>query len=621
MQGGDFKLRLNAALAHADARTRLAALAALAQQPLGFIETLQLDNAVHRLPHDPHDDRPALRVALLSTHTVEHLLPAVRVCGLRRGLRLDVHAGSFGQYRNELLDPASWLGRFRPDVIVLSLAADGTLPAVPLGASAQQVDDALHRVVDDLRSLWRHARETLHATVIQQSVLDVAPPLFGNHDRLVPAAPSRLVGRLNDLLADAVHDDGVLLLDVAHASARDGLDAWFDVARWLQGKMEIAPQAAPRYADLLTRLLGAQLGRSRKCLVLDLDNTLWGGVVGEVGTAGLVLGQGSAHGEAHLALQRYALALKERGVILAVCSKNEESTAKAAFRDHPEMALRLPDIAAFVANWDDKAENLRRIAQQLNIGLDSLVFVDDNPAERARVREALPMVAVPELPADPAHYVRRLAEEGLFESVSFTAEDLERADQYASNSARDALLGASASMEDFLRSLEMSLDCGPVTPLDLPRVAQLINKTNQFNVTARRCPADEVARLVAATGNIALQFRLADRFGDNGLVSAMILVPAPGDPDVLDVDTWVMSCRVFGRQLEEAAMNVAVQAARARGARALRGRYVRTDRNGVVASLFERLGFVQQPDGGGTRWQLDLAGYREHPTSIVRKAS
>jgi FkbH-like protein len=459
--------------------------------------------------------------------------------------------------------------------------------------------------------------------VVQQTFLDTSVPLFGSFDRLVPATPSRLIARLNDLVAEAATQEQVLLLDVASASARDGIDAWFDTARWLQGKMEIAPHAAPRFGELLLRVIDAQRGRSKRCLVLDLDNTLWGGVVGDDGIDGIVLGQGSARGEAHIALQRYAKRLAERGVILAVCSKNDPAIAETAFRDHPEMVLQRSDIAAFVANWNDKAENLRVIANHLNIGLDSLVFVDDNPVERARVREALPMVAVPELPADPAAYVRFLAQAGHFEAVSFTDDDRARAGQYAANTEREQLRNTSISLDDFLRSLQMVVSFGAIARIDLARAAQLVNKTNQFNTTGRRCTAEEIAALAADPAAITLQFRLADRFGDNGLVSVLLMRPAPDERAALEIDAWVMSCRVFGRQLEDEAMNIAVECARARGAMALLARFVPTAKNGVIRDLFPRLGFDLEPgsDAATSRWRLPLERYTPRPTFIIRKAA
>ena len=619
----DFRLQLQAALAETDARARLDGLAKLAQSQPGFIKTIQLDRALMHSAAESIDGYVRVRLAVLSTNTIDHLLPAIRVAGLRYKLRLDVYSGSFGQYRQELLDPASPLVQFHPDLILLSLNARQATSGVPIAATAEEVEEALARAIEGLRELWLHARSTFNATVIQQSYLDVSEPLFGSYDRLVPAAPSRLIARLNDLLAPAAARENVMLLDVAQASARDGIDAWFDIARWLQGKMEIAPQAAPRYGELIARLIGAQRGKSRKCLVLDLDNTLWGGVVGDVGTAGIILGEGSAQGEAHLALQRYAKLLKDRGVILAVCSKNEHALAEATFREHPEMVLRRPDIAAFVANWNDKVENLKDIAERLNIGLDSLVFVDDNPVERARVRAALPMVAVPELPNDPALYVHCIADAGYFEAVSFTADDLRRGQQYATNTEREALRGVSQSVDDFLRGLEMSVTYGPIEPVDLARATQLINKTNQFNTTTRRYSADEVARLVVAPENLTLQFRLADRFGDNVLVSVMILRSADDDAEALEIDSWVMSCRVFGRQLENEAMSIAVEAALARGIRVLRAEYIPTERNGVVSGLFKGLGFAAVPGtepSGASRWILTTAEYVAPPTFITRRA-
>jgi FkbH-like protein len=422
-------------------------------------------------------------------------------------------------------------------------------------------------------------------------------------------------------VSEAAARDGVLILDVARASQRDGIDAWFDVGRWLQGKLEIAPQAAPLYGDLAARILAAQRGLSKKCLVLDLDNTLWGGVIGDDGLDGIVLGEGSAAGEAHLALQRYAKQLKERGVILAVCSKNDVKIAEAAFRDHPEMALRRSDFAAFQANWDDKAQNLKAIAKQLNIGLNSLVFVDDNPIERARVRQSLPMVAVPEMPEDPALYVRCLAEAGYFEAVAFTAEDRVRAEAYAANAEREALLGSAESMDDFLRGLNMTAVYGPFTAVDHARIVQLINKTNQFNTTTRRYAGDEITRIMEDPDAMTLQFRLLDRVGDNGLVSTMILRPTEDDDEALEIENWVMSCRVFGRELEFEAMNIAVEAAKERGVRTLVADYIPTPKNDVIMKLYPSFGFTEverpAPANGAKRWALDLADYVTRDTHIV----
>jgi len=618
----DFRGDLRTALDSTEPVYCLENLAALAAYRLGFLETVQLDRAYGRSDLKQAPGFLPMRLAVLASSTVDHLLPAIRVAGLRRRLLIDVQSGGYGQYRQDLLDPTSALHQFAPQAVLFSLTAKEAISAIPLTATAAEVEETIAGLIEELRSFWRKAREICSGVILQQTFLDVTEPLFGSFDRFVPGAPARVVARLNDRLCEAAAQDGVLLLDVARASERDGIDAWFEAGRWLQGKLEIAPQAAPVYGDMVARILAAQRGLSKKCLVLDLDNTLWGGVIGDDGIEGIVLGEGSAAGEAHLALQHYAKRLKERGVILAVCSKNDPGIAEAVFHDHPEMVLRRSDIAAFLANWDDKAKNLKAIATRLNIGIDSLVFVDDNPVERARVRQSLPMVAVPELPEDAAQYVRCLADAGYFEAVSFTLEDRDRAQQYAENAERDALFESAQSMDEFLRGLKMSVRFGPFTAVDQPRVVQLINKTNQFNTTTRRYTSEEIAILTNLHSALTLQFRLLDRIGDNGLVSAMILRPTPEDEDVLEIENWVMSCRVFGRQLEHEAMNIAVEAARQRGARALVAEYIATSKNNVISALYSSLGFAAANQtvstSGATRWFLDLADYVTHYTHIVR---
>jgi FkbH-like protein len=617
----NFRDDLRAALDQAKSNDGLESLASLAAHRLGFLETVQLDRSLARLDVKEAPGFAPVRLAILASSTVDHLPPAIRVAGLRRRLLIEVHSGAYGQYRQDLLDPASALHRFKPQAVLFSLSAREAIASIPLAATAAEVDASIGRFIAELRSLWRRAREIGGPAVIQQTFLDVSEPLFGGYDRIVPAAPSPVVARLNDRLAEAAAEDKTLLLDVARSSQRDGIDAWFDVGRWLQGKLEIAPQAAPLYGDLAARILAALRGLSKKCLVLDLDNTLWGGVIGDDGLDGIVLGEGSAAGEAHLALQHYAKQLKERGIILAVCSKNDLKVAEAAFRDHPEMVLRRADIAAFQANWEDKAQNLKAIAARLNIGVDALVFVDDNPIERARIRQSLPMVSVPELPDDPAHYVRCLADAGYFEAVAFTADDRSRAEQYAANAEREALLGSAESMDEFLRGLNMTAIHGPFTAVDHARVVQLINKTNQFNTTTRRYASEEVARIMDDPDGLTLQFRLLDRVGDNGLVSTMILRPTSADDDVLEIENWVMSCRVFGRELEFEAMNIAVEAARERGVRALVADYIPTAKNDVISKLYPSLGFVEvdRPASANraTRWRLDLADYVARNTHIV----
>jgi len=552
-------------------------------------------------------------VALLSSHTVDHLLPAVRVAGLQRRLALSLHVAPYGMYRQALLadDPA--LNAFAPQLVVLALDAHDAPLQLPLQAGQAEVDAAVAERIDELRLLWRRARERYAAQVVQQTLVPVAPPLFGSYEALVPASPRAVIERLNAAIRAAAREDGVLLLDLAWHAAAYG-DGLAEPVRWHQAKQLVSPTLAPLYGEHLARIAAATAGLSRKCLVLDLDNTLWGGVIGDDGIDGIQLGQGSPSGEAFLAFQRYAAQLARRGVILAVCSKNDLHVAEAAFA-HPEMALKRSDIAAFVANWEDKAGNLRRIAGMLDIGLDSLVFVDDNPAERDIVRRELPEVAVPELPADVADYPARIAAAGYFEAVSFTSDDAERGRSYALNVERKAALNQATDMdmEGYLRGLQMVLRVSRIGAAELARATQLINKTNQFNLTTRRYTEAEVERMASDPQTIALALRLEDKFGDNGLISVVLARPDTAiEADELLIDSWLMSCRVLGREVEMAVLEVLADAAAAAGWGALVGEYRPTKRNGMVAEHYPRLGFEQRPAPANAPtdasfWRYELA--------------
>jgi FkbH-like protein len=616
----DLRAALATARALPEPAARLAALARLAGFRRDFLATDRMDRIIApclaapeirgRLPQL---GLTPLRVALLASHSVEHLVGGIRVAALERRLALDVEVAPYGLYRQVLLEERSPLDAFRPQVVVLALDAWDAPLDVGLEASRDEVEAAVAGRLAELRQLWRRARERFGARIVQQTLIGGDPPVFGGLEGLIPGSPGALVDRLNRGIREAAREDGVLLLDLAWQVNQHRSEGWADPVRWHQAKQLVSPMLAPLYGDLLARILAAATGLSRKCLVLDLDNTLWGGVIGDDGVEGILLGQGSATGEAFLAFQRHAALLARRGVILAICSKNDPAIAEAAFTGHAGMALRRSDIAAFVANWSDKASNLRDIARTLDIGLDSLVFVDDNPAEREIIRRELPEVAVPELPEDVAGYPACLANAGYFEAASFTPDDAARARSYAANAERRAALDQATDMAGYLAGLEMTLVAGPVGAAELPRVAQLINKTNQFNLTTRRYTEAEVERLAADPASLALRFRLLDRFGDNGLIGVILARHDPAWPeDALLIDTWLMSCRVFGRGVEAASLGVLAAAAARRGVTALIGEYRPTPRNALVRAHYADLGFtpVPAPAGAGAEasfWHYDIA--------------
>jgi FkbH-like protein len=341
---------------------------------------------------------------------------------------------------------------------------------------------------------------------------------------------------------------------------------------------------------------------------MDLDNTLWGGVIGDDGLEGIRLAQGDATGEAHLSVQRYALALRERGIVLAVSSKNNDDVARLPFRSHPEMLLREENIAVFQANWSDKVTNIRAVADELSLGLDAMVFLDDNPAEREIVRQFLPEVAVPELPEDPALYARTLSAAGYFEAVSLSNEDLKRAELYQDNARRVALQKQFVDIESYLASLEMEIIFQPFDETGRARIAQLIGKSNQYNLTTRRYTEAEVDQLMRDPRCFTLQTRLIDKFGDNGMIS-VVVCRTSGDA-TWEIDTWLMSCRVLGRCVEQAVLAEIVAAARREGVRTLIGKYLPSGRNQMTADHYSKLGFTltgKEPASGATNWELAIA--------------
>ncbi|WP_346291448.1 HAD-IIIC family phosphatase [Sphaerothrix gracilis] len=566
---------------------------------------------------------PQVKLAVLASSTVEHLQAAIRVAALRRGLLADIYVAPYGQYRQAILNPASQLYQFGPDAVLLSL--DNSAIGLPLSleASRLEVEEAVSQRVAEWEQLWQVITTQLGSAVIQQTFVPSAERLFGNYDTLVPASPVNVLHQVNAQLRQRAAEHRTLLLDVADLAAEVSYQSWADPTLWHHAKQAVSPVYAPLYGEQVSRILAALRGLSSKCLVLDLDNTLWGGVIGDDGLSGIELGQGTGPGEAFQAFQHYVKSLKQRGIILAVCSKNNDATAREPFEKHPEMVLKLEDFAAFVANWEDKATNLKRIAAQLNIGLDSLVFFDDNPAERAIVRQFADTVAVPEVPEDPAWYRRCLSDAGYFEAVSFSKDDAQRADQYRANSQRQALMQEAHSIDSFLESLKMQLTVAPVDAVSLQRATQLVNRSNQFNLTTHRYTEAQMQQMSDDPDILCLQMRLQDAFGDNGLISVIIAKPAQLDNQKgLHVDTWLMSCRVLGRQVEQAVLNVLVEQSQQRGEQFLLGEYVQTKKNEMVKQHYANLGFSLLSEKLGAEnefrslWHLDLETYKPFNTFI-----
>jgi FkbH-like protein len=601
----------------APADRKIAGLKFLAQQKLDFIKTNALATKIGAAMSGLGAEHvaqwgPRVKIAVVASHTVSHLAGGITVGALRRGVAAELFFGQYGLYRNELLQPDPNLTAFAPNVIVIAGDVHDMNFELSLDLAHRDVRLAVDAKISELVQLWRQARLNFNATIVQQTLLNTHYNMFGSYEGLLPGAPYSAIELFNARLREVAAEERILLLDIALHATLKGYEQIIDPVRWHQAKQLVSPVLSPWYGDLLARVIAAAYGLSKKAVVLDLDNTLWGGVVGDDGIEGIVLGQGNAAGEAYIDFQKYLHRLSRRGIILAVCSKNDAAIAEDVFKSHPDMLLKREHIASFVANWDDKASNMRRIASELNIGLDSLVFVDDNQAEREIIRRELPMVSVPELPGDVAHYAAYLSAAGYFEAASFSKEDVERADLYRTNSLRQQEFSQTTDLDGFLKSLQMRLEVGPVSKMNIGRVTQLTNKTNQFNLRTVKYTEAEVDRLMRDRRALALQFRLKDKFGDNGIIAVLFARPDERWPaDTLFIDTWLMSCRVLSRGVEAASLQALSQYAEELGVRRLIGEYRPTTRNKMVSDHYERLGFRPVVDGAGadsssTLWSMNL---------------
>jgi len=549
-----------------------------------------------------------VRILVLSSSTASHLADALIGTAIRFKFLLDVEIAEYEE-------PEPWLSRNSrelkaqpPDFVLVASDHRMLKLSSPLGDEAA-AEQAIAAAIARIERVAEIAGAATGRPVILQTLAGDPEATQFNIDLGLPGSPRFLTNEFNRRLVRQARQDSQLVLDVNALASLVGQAEWSAGRYWYAAKHPFAGAMIALYADNLMRIVAAQLGRSRRVLVLDLDNTLWGGIVGDDGIEGLALGNGSALGEVHAALQRMALSLKQRGIILCVCSKNDEAIALDAFRNHPEMILKEDDIAAFRINWDDKAANIQAIADSIDLGLDSFVFLDDNPAERKRVRDALPAVAVPELPADPSEWLPVFQAAGYFEQPGFSKEDQLRAGFYKANALRAAQLQRIGNHDDYLRSLAMTLSIAPFDGAGLKRIAQLFSKSNQFNLTTRRYSESEIAAMASNADVFTIQARLADIFGDNGMISAVICRQSGTS---WEVDSWIMSCRVLGRRVEEALLQHLVREARLRGITDIIGRYIPTAKNGLVRNHFAGLGFVQtDSQNGETTWRLDVGGYVE----------
>ena len=564
---------------------------------------------IKRLLKQDSTNLPEVKVALLGDTATQFLATAIKGVGVERGYNINLFEAEYNQVERQVLDPTSDLHAFGAKYTVVFQSTHKLLEHY--GLKSEGLSELANERIQFVRTLC----ETIEGKIIYFNYPEIDDTVFGQFANRTELSFTWQIRQLNCKLMRLTQEyPNLYICDIAALQNQFGREWMFDSSVYVSTEMVLSLDALPYVGSRVMDIICAIEGKFKKCLILDLDNTVWGGVVGDDGWENIQVGHGLGIGKAYTEFQEWVKKLKNRGIIIAVCSKNDEDKAKEPFEKNPEMVLRLDDIAVFVANWENKADNIRTIQQILNIGFDSMVFLDDNPFERNMVRENVPGVCVPELPEDPGDYLEYLYSLNLFETASYSAGDKDRTKQYQTEAKRVQAAQKFTNEADFLKSLDMVSVVEGFTPFNTPRVAQLSQRSNQFNLRTVRYTDGEIAALGASDKHVCLSFTLEDKFGDNGLICVIIMEKR--DAKTLFVDTWFMSCRVLKRGMENFTLNTMVEYAKAHGFERIVGEYIPTLKNGMVKEHYTNLGFSPI---GDNLYELNIQGY-EPRECYIRKS-
>jgi len=545
------------------------------------------------------------RIAILGGSTTTDIKNLLEIFLLYAGIRPEFYESDYNKYYEDSAFPNVKLDKFQPEIVFVFTSIVNLLYKPTFMDTVDTVEKKLQAEYERYEIIWGNLKEKYQAVIIQNNMELPYEMFLGNLDSSIKQGTRYFIDELNEKFARyARGNTNFYIHDIHYLAAQIGLLNWHNRFQYHAYKFAVNYDVIPIVANNMVKIVKSIFGKNKKCLVLDLDNTLWGGIIGDVGVENIQVGHETPQAEAYIEFQEYVLLLKKRGVILAVCSKNEFSIAKAGF-EHPDSVLKLDDFICFKANWQPKNLNIREIAQEINIGLDSMVFIDDNPAERQLVRDTLPEVAVPEVDStDIFSYVRAIEGNGYFEVVSISKEDLKRNATYKENQQRVGLQKQLASYDDFLQSLDMHAEIKSFKKIYFDRIVQLINKSNQFNLTTRRYTLADIEKIAQDDKYMTLYGRLQDKFGDNGLVSVII---GEKKEKELHIDLWVMSCRVLKRDMEKAMMDVLIGQAQIAGFSKITGYYYKTVKNKIVSEMYKDFGFnLIRRTGEDTVWCLNL---------------
>ena len=562
-------------------------------------------------------ETPSLKVALLGDTATQLLVTSIKGEAIDRNIALDIYEGEYNQVERQLLDPTSDLYQFDASIVVIFQSTHKLCEHHSLLPTEKQEMVAEERL-SFLASVCENPAFT-DKKIIYFNYPEIEDTVFGSYANKVEASFSFQVRKLNfELMLLSKQYPNLFVCDIAGLQNLFGRQFMFSPNVYMSTEMVLSVNALPYVASRVVDIIGAIRGQFKKCLILDLDNTVWGGVIGDDGLEGIELGHGLGIGKAFTEFQMWVKKLKQRGIIICVASKNNEDTAKEPFERHPDMVLKLDDIAVFMANWETKVDNIRAIQGILNIAFDSMVFLDDNPFERNMVRENIHGITVPELPEDPGKYLEYLYSLNLFETASYSQADKDRTKQYQVEAKRVSLAKTFANEADFLKSLDMVSTVSGFTKFNTPRVAQLSQRSNQFNLRTIRYTEADITAMAENPEVIDLSFTLEDKFGDNGLIAVIIMKKQ--DDETLFVDTWFMSCRVLKRGMENFTLNTMVECAKRKGYKRIIGEYLPTPKNKMVEQHYPNLGFaLSELASEGAKYVLDVDSYQPRECYITKK--
>ena len=550
-----------------------------------------------------------IKLAILGDTATQFLAQALRGLGHDNGINLEIWEADFNQIERQVYDLSSELYEFKPEIVIVFQSSHKLLGKYNKIKPNQHLLFASNEL-DTIENIYANLTNNLKAKIIYYNYTEIDDSVFGNFANKTESSFLFQLRKLNyELMSFASKKQNLYLCDISSIQNQVGKSNFFQPHIYISTEMVLSIDVLPRVASKTIDLINNLNGKFKKCVILDLDNTTWGGIIGDDGIENIQIGS-LGIGKAFSEFQYWIKKLKNRGIIIAVCSKNTESIAKEPFEKHPDMVLRMEDISVFKANWNNKADNIRHIQSILNIGFESMVFLDDNPFERNIVRENIPEICVPELPEDPANYLEYLYKLNLFETVSFSNEDTERTKLYQIEALRAKVFQKFTNEDDFLKNLNMISDIQPFNKFNTPRIAQLSQRSNQFNLRTIRYTEADIERISTSDDYVTFAFTLEDKFGDNGLICVTILKKE--DEKSLFIDTWFMSCRVLKRGMEIFVLNTIVNFAKENGFTTIKGEYIPTLKNDIVKDHYLNLGFEKSQ----SYFSLETQNYQDRKNYI-----